>query len=69
MSDTAIPTTEVTPEATTAAPAPSAPTVTFTEKEERVLKVVWQCLKTVPDVDIPKLTKVAGFNTEKVRRR
>jgi len=28
-------------------------TVTFTEKEERVLKVAWHCLKTPPEVKQP----------------
>ncbi|RMY98125.1 hypothetical protein D0862_07727 [Hortaea werneckii] len=39
---------------------------TFTEKEERVMKIAWTCLKSgPPDVDIAKLTKAAGFNTSK----
>ncbi|RMY04697.1 hypothetical protein D0868_06237 [Hortaea werneckii] len=39
---------------------------TFTEKEERVMKIAWTCLKSgPPDVDIAKLTKAAGFNTTK----
>lgn len=39
---------------------------TFTEKEDRVMKIAWTCLKSgPPDVDIAKLTKAAGFNTSK----
>ncbi|KAI6810305.1 hypothetical protein KC327_g18040 [Hortaea werneckii] len=39
---------------------------TFTEKEDRVMKIAWTCLKSgPPDVDIAKLTKAAGFNTTK----
>lgn len=39
---------------------------TFTEKEERVMKIAWTCLKSgPPDVDIAKLTKAGGFNTSK----
>ncbi|KAI7236749.1 hypothetical protein KC330_g3582 [Hortaea werneckii] len=39
---------------------------TFTEKEERVMKIAWTCLKSgPPDVDIAKLTTAAGFNTSK----
>ncbi|KAK6437896.1 hypothetical protein LTR95_005902 [Oleoguttula sp. CCFEE 5521] len=38
----------------------------FTDKEEKVLKVAWSCLKSgPPDVDIEKLQKAAGFNTSK----
>ena len=38
----------------------------FTEKEEKVLKVAWACLKSgPPDVDMEKLMKAAGFNTLK----
>ena len=37
----------------------------FTEKEERVLKAAWQCLKTPPEIDIEKLKEAAGFNTTK----
>ncbi|KAI5236843.1 hypothetical protein E4T42_09336 [Aureobasidium subglaciale] len=40
--------------------------VTFTEKEEMVLKVAWRCLKSgPPEIDMDKLTKAAGFNTLK----
>ncbi|KAM0721065.1 hypothetical protein Q7P37_003351 [Cladosporium fusiforme] len=39
--------------------------VSFTEKEERVLKLVWQCLKTMPEVDLEKLRVTCGFNTAK----
>nr|POE76138.1 hypothetical protein CFP56_59618 [Quercus suber] len=42
------------------------PAITFTEKEESVLKVAWFCLKSAPpEVDLAKLTKAAGFNTTK----
>lgn len=38
----------------------------FTEKEERVLKVAWLCLKSgPPEVDIAKLVELGGFNTAK----
>ncbi|OQO04545.1 hypothetical protein B0A48_09467 [Cryoendolithus antarcticus] len=38
----------------------------FTDKEEKVLKVAWSCLKSgPPEVDIEKLQKAAGFNTQK----
>ena len=37
----------------------------FTEKEERVLKAAWHCLKSPPEVDIEKLKEAAGFNTTK----
>lgn len=38
----------------------------FTDKEERVLKVAWSCLKSgPPDVDMEKLMKAGGFNTLK----
>lgn len=44
----------------------SPPTVTFTEKEDIILKVAWQCLKTgPPDIDMVKLTKLGKFNTNK----
>ncbi|KAK1058829.1 hypothetical protein LTR33_013291 [Friedmanniomyces endolithicus] len=47
-----------------AAKSPEKPV--FTEKEERVLKVAWQCLKSgPPDVDVEKLAKAGGFNTTK----
>lgn len=39
--------------------------VLFTEKEERVLKAAWHCLKSPPEVDIEKLKEAAGFNTTK----
>ncbi|KAI5193628.1 hypothetical protein E4T39_08864 [Aureobasidium subglaciale] len=40
--------------------------VTFTDKEELVLKAAWRCLKSgPPEVDMEKLTKAAGFNTLK----
>ncbi|TIA39402.1 hypothetical protein D6C76_09005 [Aureobasidium pullulans] len=40
--------------------------VVFTEREEMVLKVAWRCLKSgPPEIDIEKLTKAAGFNTQK----
>ncbi|KAI6789953.1 hypothetical protein KC361_g8213 [Hortaea werneckii] len=39
---------------------------TFTEKEDRLMKIAWTCLKSgFPDVDIAKLTKAGGFNTTK----
>ncbi|KAF2157960.1 hypothetical protein K461DRAFT_27644 [Myriangium duriaei CBS 260.36] len=51
---------------------PATPTVPatqgdikFTEKEERVLKVVWGCMKSLPEVDMTKLTTAAGFQTQK----
>jgi hypothetical protein len=37
----------------------------FTEKEERVLKAAWFCLKTPPEVDMEKLKVAADFNTLK----
>lgn len=52
--------------ATGAATPKPANTVTFTEKEETVLKMAWQCLKSgPPDVDIAKLQELAGFKTSK----
>ncbi|THX70292.1 hypothetical protein D6D05_08677 [Aureobasidium pullulans] len=40
--------------------------VVFTDREEMVLKVAWRCLKSgPPEIDIEKLTKAAGFNTQK----
>ncbi|PSK56677.1 PWWP domain-containing protein2 [Elsinoe australis] len=61
MSDTEQP---MTP-GSSATAAPPATEVKFTEKEDRVLKVVFQCMRTVPEVDMKKLTELAGFNTEK----
>ncbi|KAK0959680.1 hypothetical protein LTS01_021285 [Friedmanniomyces endolithicus] len=47
-----------------AAKSPEKPA--FTDKEERVLKVAWFCLKSgPPDVDVEKLAKAGGFNTTK----
>lgn len=43
----------------------SAPTKPFTEKEEKVMKLAWSCLKSPPDIDIEKLREVAEFNTTK----
>ncbi|KAM0699629.1 hypothetical protein Q7P36_000632 [Cladosporium allicinum] len=37
----------------------------FTEKEERVLKAAWLCLKSPPDIDLEKLRVAADFNTTK----
>lgn len=38
----------------------------FTEKEERVLKAAWNCLKTgVPEIDMDKLTEFGGFGSKK----
>lgn len=37
----------------------------FTEKEERILKLAWQCLKSPPEIDIEKLREVGEFNTTK----
>ena len=37
----------------------------FTEKEERVLKAAWHCLKSPPEIDIEKLRVAADFNTTK----
>ena len=37
----------------------------FTEKEERVLKAAWHCLKAPPEVDLEKLRVAADFNTTK----
>jgi hypothetical protein len=37
----------------------------FTEKEERVLKAAWLCLKTPPEIDIEKLKVAGDFNTVK----
>ena len=37
----------------------------FTEKEERVLKAAWHCLKSPPEIDIDKLRVAADFNTTK----
>jgi hypothetical protein len=45
--------------------SPAKAEVTFTEKEERVLKAAWSCLKSPPEVDIEKLKDAAGFNTTK----
>ena len=43
--------------------------VTFTEREEKILKVAWQCLKSgPPEIDLEKLTKLGGFNTQKVNQ-
>ncbi|TIA08088.1 hypothetical protein D6C80_09420 [Aureobasidium pullulans] len=40
--------------------------VVFTDREEMVLKVAWRCLKSgPPEINIEKLTKAAGFNTQK----
>ncbi|KAK0932765.1 hypothetical protein LTR29_015671 [Friedmanniomyces endolithicus] len=50
--------------ASSSAKSPEKPV--FTEKEERVLKVAWTCLKSgPPDVDVEKLAKAGGFNTTK----
>ncbi|EMC96939.1 hypothetical protein BAUCODRAFT_433478 [Baudoinia panamericana UAMH 10762] len=60
---TTSPSKEATP-ATSDAKASDKPI--FTEKEERVLKVAWHCLKTgVPEIDFVKLTKLGEFNTQK----
>lgn len=54
------------PEATPGAAEATPKKELFSEREEKVLKFAWQCLKSgPPDVDIKKLTQVAGFNTEK----
>jgi hypothetical protein len=37
----------------------------FTEKEEKVLKAAWHCLKSPPEIDIEKLRAAAEFNTTK----
>jgi len=37
----------------------------FTEKEEKVLKTAWHCLKSPPEIDIEKLRVAAEFNTTK----
>lgn len=37
----------------------------FTDKEERVLKAAWHCLKSPPEIDIEKLRVAAEFNTTK----
>jgi hypothetical protein len=37
----------------------------FTEKEERVLKAAWLCLKSPPEIDLEKLRVAADFNTTK----
>ncbi|GAB7334705.1 hypothetical protein MBLNU13_g06645t1 [Cladosporium sp. NU13] len=37
----------------------------FTEKEERVLKAAWHCLRAPPEVDLEKLKVAADFNTTK----
>jgi hypothetical protein len=37
----------------------------FTNKEERVLKAAWFCLKSPPEVDMEKLRVAADFNTPK----
>lgn len=44
---------------------PKAEKALFTEKEERVLKAAWHCLKSPPEVDIEKLKVAADFNTTK----
>lgn len=39
----------------------------FTEKEELVLKMAWQCLKSgPPEIDIAKLMELCEFKTQKV---
>ena len=51
-----------------ASPAKQATTAEkpfFTEKEERVLKAAWHCLKSPPEIDIEKLRVAADFNTTK----
>ncbi|GAB7343768.1 hypothetical protein MBLNU457_1742t1 [Dothideomycetes sp. NU457] len=48
------------------APGPNTEQITFTEKEQRVLMVAWHCLKSgPPDIDLEKLTELAGFQTQK----
>ncbi|KAJ9627204.1 putative tRNA threonylcarbamoyladenosine biosynthesis protein kae1 [Taxawa tesnikishii (nom. ined.)] len=37
----------------------------FTAKEEAAMKVAWQCLKSVPEIDMEKFKDKAGFNTIK----
>ena len=38
----------------------------FTEREDRILKLVWLCLKSgPPEVDMDKLTKLGDFQTKK----
>lgn len=52
--------------AETQVPVQKAQEVIFTEKEALVMKSALLCVKSgMPDIDIQRLTKVAGFNTEK----
>ena len=44
---------------------PKAEKALFTEKEERVLKAAWLCLKSPPEIDLEKLRVAADFNTTK----
>lgn len=38
----------------------------FTEKEDRILKIAFLCLKSgAPEIDIEKLTKMGEFHTQK----
>ena len=65
----ASPSKEATP-ASDAKSSDAAKTTTekslFTDKEERVLKAAWSCMKTgPPEIDLEKLTKLGGFNTQK----
>ncbi|KAF2719610.1 hypothetical protein K431DRAFT_295910 [Polychaeton citri CBS 116435] len=52
-------------------PLPATPNtpnqaVNFTEREERILKVAWFCLKSgAPDIDVQKLTRLGEFKTAK----
>ena len=60
------PAKEITPIHESKAPEAAKPEVVFTEKEERVLKVAWSCLKSgPPDIDMNKLQVAGGFNTLK----
>ncbi|KAF2766743.1 hypothetical protein EJ03DRAFT_329762 [Teratosphaeria nubilosa] len=62
----ASPSKEPTPANSSAAASDSKPAIAFTEKEEKVLKVAWSCLKSgPPEIDMKKLAAAAGFNTEK----
>ncbi|KAK4569737.1 hypothetical protein LTR86_002705 [Recurvomyces mirabilis] len=64
----ATPTKERTPASDATATKSTAANdgITFTEKEERVLKVAWSCLKGgAPEIDIAKLVDLGGFNTAK----
>ncbi|KAK5107267.1 hypothetical protein LTR62_001583 [Meristemomyces frigidus] len=62
--NTTSPSKELTPSSDASTAKPPGPH--FTEKEERVMRVAWSCLKSgPPEIDMAKLQRVAGFNTVK----